>query len=109
MLRPAGHVPEATCHVEGGAPPVAASVCEYAAPATAAGSVAGVLMARGPSVMVSEKVWLAVWRAASVTVMLKAHSPGVVGTPAITPFEPRVRRGGRTPELKMPPAFNCHT
>ena len=56
-------------------------------------------MARGPRVMVSEKVWLMVCEAASVTVMVKAETPGVTGTPEITPAELSERSGGRVPEV----------
>jgi hypothetical protein len=82
---------------------VAASVCEYDAPATAEGRVDGVVIARVPSVMASEKVWLAVWRAASVTLMVKVETPGVAGTPEITPDGLSESRGGKVPELI------CHT
>ena len=56
-------------------------------------------MASGPRVMVSDKVWLAVCWAASVTDTVKDEAVGVAGTPEITPAELRLRSGGKEPEM----------
>jgi hypothetical protein len=81
---------------------MAASACEYGAPATAEGNAAGEVMVSRPSVAVSEKDWLATCSVESVTETAKLQAPGVVGVPAIVPVELRVRRGGRAPEV------TCH-
>jgi len=82
-VNPEGSVePPATDHVYGDAPPVAASVCEYATPTSPVGSGEAVVMRK---TMVSVKVCLLVAPALSVTVAVKLPVPVVVGTPVIAP------------------------
>jgi hypothetical protein len=94
-----GSEPEVTCHWYGAWPPVAASVCEQAAPAVPEGRGEAVAMASGVRVIVSENAKLAVSDLASATVAVKAEAPAAVGVPAITPPEESVRPAGNAPDV----------
>ena len=80
---------------------MAASVCEYAAPTTPAGSCDAVAIA-SPEVPVAFtvrlNVWLAVDSVLSATRMVNVAVPRAVGVPDKVPPEDNVRPAGNVPE-----------
>ena len=101
--KPAGSVPDAMDQLNGGVPPEAASVCEYAVPAVPAGSGEPVVMVRlgVAASMVNPYVWVTDTPARSVIVTVKFEVPVRLGVPLIAPFdEPRVKPAGSDPELR---------
>jgi hypothetical protein len=105
---PAGSDPDASAHVYGGVPPVAARAALYGVPAVAAGK-ASVVMASGElMVMLTFPVVVAdlgsgtgakITNAESVTRTLNTNVPARDGVPVICPFAARVKPGGKEPVL----------
>jgi len=94
---PAGRVPDEIAHVYGGVPPLAASVCEYAAPVYPDGRGELVVIA-SDATTVRLKVLVIVAGALSVTRTVKLYVPAVVGVPVIAPALESASPGGRVPD-----------
>ena len=103
-LSPPGKGPEATDHVYGVVPPVAAKACEYAVPTEPAGRVDPVEMARGGTgeLIVNANALSTVCRTAplSLTLMVKLNEPAAVGVPLNMPPAVRVSPAGREPDSR---------
>src|SRR5579871_156474 len=96
---PGGNPPPVSVQEYGPAPPEAESVNEYAVPAVAPGSAAG-LPSEIPRPTTTENCFWAVTDALSITVAVKAKVPAVVGVPVSEPAEPSsAMPGGTAPSV----------
>jgi hypothetical protein len=95
--RPPGKVPENTDHALPPAPPLAASVCEYAVPAVPFGSE-DVATVRAAGAIAILSCFVAVVFDESLTCTVKLVLPAVLGVPEMTPAGLSERPAGRFPE-----------
>jgi hypothetical protein len=93
---PAGSDPLATDQVYGGAPPLAASACEYAVPTVPTGSD-DVVIPKPGGLIVNDSAAVAVAEGLSVTFTVKLAVPAAVGVPEIVPPALRFRPAGSDP------------
>jgi hypothetical protein len=96
--RPVGNLPEATEHVYGGVPPLAAKVWEYGVPTAPPGSCGSVLMLIAGAVIVRVKGLVFVPAALSLTFTVKLYVPPVEGVPVRAPVPESDRPVGNVPE-----------
>ncbi len=97
-VNPAGSELLVTDHVYGGAPPVAASVAEYAIPTVPLASGDAVAIVRAAFTVIA-KLCDAVFDALSRTCAVKLLAPAVVGAPVMAPLDAKVRPCGRDPPV----------
>lgn len=103
-VRPAGSVPADVVHVNGVVPPVAVSVCEYAAFTVPFGRLAVVIDgADDAAAIVIVRLAAAVnWgELESATCAVKLNVPAWVGVPLIVPLLAIVSPGGSVPALRV--------
>jgi hypothetical protein len=94
-VKPEGSVPSDTVHVYGADPPEAASACEYAVLTAPAGRDAVVIVKAG--LIVSDKSFVVLPFALSVTFTVKLFDPAVPGVPEIVPPVDRFNPEGSVP------------
>src|SRR5579883_1669094 len=95
-VSPVGSAPAETVHALPPAPPLAASVCEYANPTLPFGSDV-VVTVKVAAATVMLNAFEAVCPPLSVTVAVKFAVPGDVGVPLTLPSPPRVSPAGNAP------------
>ena len=107
---PAGSVPEETVQVYGMVPPVAVSVCVYAALSTAAVKGDADVITSGAGPIVSANTFVTVAVSASVTRTVNVDDVTDAGVPEITPPDDRFNPAGSVPDARdhvygvVPPA-----
>jgi hypothetical protein len=111
--RPAGSEPPPTVHVNGGVPPLACKLTEYAVPLIPAGRSVVVIETGGGAIKI-DSARVALRNAASLTRTVKFAVPGIVGVPLIAPFAASAKPEGSDPPTTfhvygVVPPFACKT
>jgi hypothetical protein len=98
-VKPPRSVPDWIDHVNGGVPPLAVKVWEYATPTVPAGRGEELVIESVAAPMVRENALVAFCNKLSATWTVNVAAPAVVGVPLITPPEVSAKPAGNVPDV----------